>query len=134
MENKRNTEQKRIILEALMHADHPTASELYESIRDENPRLSRATVFRVLGQFADNGVVRRLNLLGSDTRFDPTLAPHAHGVCRVCGRVCDVFLPALASFEPGRICDGFQAEDCEVQFTGVCGQCRRETMRVSAQK
>ena len=25
-------------------------------------------------------------------------------------------------------------EDCEVQFTGVCGQCRRETMRASAQK
>ena len=130
----RQTKQKQAIYDALAALDHPTATEVYERVHTEHPAISRGTVFRVLGGFAEQGRIRRLALTGSDTRFDPTLAPHAHGVCRVCGRVCDVFLPALASFEPGRICDGFQAEDCEVQFTGVCGQCRRETMRASAQK
>ena len=118
MENKRNTEQKRIILDALMHADHPTASELYESIRDENPRLSRATVFRVLGQFADDGVVRRLNLLGSDTRFDARTAPHAHCHCVRCGRVTDVETVNIS--EPSEM---GKVETTDLMFGGVCREC-----------
>lgn len=124
MENKRNTEQKRIILEALMHADHPTASELYESIRDENPRLSRATVFRVLGQFADDGVVRRLNLLGSDTRFDARTAPHAHCHCVRCGRLTDVFEGDFVPlFSCGEVA-GYAVLSAEVEFSGLCPVCR----------
>ena len=131
---QRKTKQKQAIYDALAALDHPTATQVYERVHEEHPTVSRGTVFRVLGGFAERGLVRKLSLAESDARFDVTTAPHAHGVCRVCGRVCDLPLPALASFEPGRICDGFQAEDCEVQFTGVCGQCRRETMRASAQK
>lgn len=123
MENKRNTEQKRIIYNALMLADHPTASELYESIREENPHLSRATVFRVLGQFADDGVVRRLNLLGSDTRFDARTAPHAHCHCVRCGRVTDVFDENIAGMLGAVDCAGYKILSTEVEFSGVCPQC-----------
>lgn len=126
MENKRNTEQKRIILSALMQADHPTASELYESIREDNPHLSRATVFRVLGQFADDGVVRRLNLLGSDTRFDARTTPHAHCHCVRCGRVTDVFegdfTPALGMAEIA----GYKIYSAEIEFNGICPDCARQ--------
>ena len=125
MENKRNTEQKRIILDALMRADHPTASELYEQIKGDNPRLSRATVFRVLGQFADDGVVRKLNLLGSDTRFDARTAPHAHCHCVRCGRVTDIFECDFASANVLHIdeIDGFKILSTEIEFNGVCPQC-----------
>lgn len=123
MENKRNTEQKRIILSALMQADHPTASELYDEIRQANPHLSRATVFRVLGQFADDGVVRRLNLLGSDTRFDARTTPHAHCHCVSCGKVTDVFegdfVPALGMSEV----EGYKILSAEIEFNGICPDC-----------
>ena len=123
MENKRNTEQKRVILSALMLADHPTASELYERIREDNPHLSRATVFRVLGQFADDGVIRKLNLLGSDTRFDARTTPHAHCHCVKCGRVTDVFEgdfgPVLSSQEVA----GYKILSTEIEFNGLCPDC-----------
>ncbi len=126
MENKRNTEQKRVILSALMQADHPTASELYENIRLTNPHLSRATVFRVLGQFADDGVIRRLNLLGSDTRFDARTAPHAHCHCVRCGRVSDVFegdfVPLFSSDEVA----GYKILSTEIEFNGICPDCLKQ--------
>ncbi len=123
MENKRNTEQKRIILGALAAADHPTASELYESVRLKNPRISRATVFRVLGQFADDGVVRRLNLLGSDTRFDARTAPHAHCHCIRCGRVTDVFGGGFEEALAVSHIAGYKVFSSEIEFSGLCPDC-----------
>ncbi len=124
MENKRNTEQKRVILSALMNADHPTASELYEIIRRNNPHLSRATVFRVLGQFADDGTVRRLNLTGSDTRFDARTAPHAHCHCDVCGKIFDLFEGPFAPVLQISDVEGFRVSSAQIEFTGVCPECQ----------
>ena len=123
MENKRNTEQKRVIYSALMLADHPTASELYEAIRGENPHLSRATVFRVLGQFADDGLVRRLNLLGSDTRFDARTAPHAHCHCVRCGKVTDVFGQNISGLLGEAEAEGYRVLSTEIEFSGICPAC-----------
>lgn len=129
----RHTKQKQAILEALDRLDHPTATEVYEYVRKCNPSLSRGTVFRVLGGFAERGLVRKLSLAESDARFDVTTAPHAHGVCRVCGRVCDLPLPALAPVAAGSMWGGFHVDGCEVQFTGICQDCSKANMRQSAQ-
>ena len=120
----RHTRQKQAVYEALARLDHPTATEVYESVRRDYPTLSRGTVFRVLGGFAEEGRARRVNLFGSETRYDATLAPHAHGRCRVCGRVQDVFLPRFAEIAAEAECCGFSAEGCEVEFYGVCAACR----------
>ena len=123
METKRNTEQKRIIMSVLKTADHPTASELYEIIHERYPRLSRATVFRVLGQFADEGSVRRLSLKGSDTRFDAGLVPHAHCHCVKCGKITDVFEGDFKSVLNTRSAGGYIVYSTEIEFNGLCPDC-----------
>ena len=101
----RNTRQKQMVYEALTRLDHPTATQVYECVHAEHPTVSRGTVFRVLGGFAEGGQVRRVTIFGSDTRYDHTLAPHAHGRCRVCGGVCDVFLPDFDAIAAGAVTD-----------------------------
>lgn len=130
---QRNTKQKKAVFDALVTLDHPTATEVYECVHAQYPMVSRGTVFRVLGGFAEQGMVKKLTLAQSDARYDRKIEPHAHGVCRVCGRVCDLFSSALEPFECGRICDGFHIDTCEVQFTGVCETCSKENMCRSAQ-
>ncbi len=120
---ERNTKQKQAIYEALCVLGHPTATEVYEYLHRDNPTISRGTVFRVLGGFAESGRARRLHLSGSDERFDATLTPHFHARCRRCGRVRDVFLPEL-----NKALDGFEAEDFivdsfEAEFGGLCRDC-----------
>jgi Fe2+ or Zn2+ uptake regulation protein len=123
MESKRNTEQKRVILQALKCADHPTASQLYESVKKVSPRISRATVFRVLSQFADDGTIRRLEFLNSDTRFDANPQPHAHCHCIACGKVVDVFDDDVTAFTSKVSVQGFTVFSTEVEFNGLCPEC-----------
>ena len=120
----RKTKQKQAVYEALTALDHPTATQVYERVHEEHPTVSRGTVFRVLGNFAANGQIRRVTLADSDTRYDHTTAPHAHGRCRVCGRVCDVFLPDFNAIAAGAQSGGFRIDGCEVEFFGVCAECQ----------
>lgn len=126
MENRRNTEQKRVIMHALSHACHPTASELYETLRKTNPKISRATVFRVLSSFADSGDIRRLEFLGSDTRYDARLTPHAHCHCVSCGAITDVFGEEYAPLFSMKNVEGFQVYSAELEFSGLCPACAQE--------
>lgn len=130
----RKTKQKQAVYEALTQLDHPTATQVYEYVHKQNPTLSRGTVFRVLGGFAANGQVRKVTLEGSDARFDHTLVPHGHGRCRECGRVCDIFLADFAAIGRDAVCGGFQVEDWDVEFTGLCEECSKKQMRQGAKE
>lgn len=123
MKKQRNTAQKKIIYEALVAADHPTATELYERVREENPRISKATVFRVLSQYAENGEIRRLHMLGSDDRYDAGLKPHAHLRCAFCGKIQDVMFPELAPVLSVHSIKGCKVYSTEVDFLMCCPEC-----------
>ncbi len=123
MKKQRNTAQKRIILGALECADHPTATELYEAVRRENEHISKATVFRVLAQSAENGDILKVHLCGSDERYDGTVAPHAHVRCVYCGRIKDVSLPRTAEVFGVKSAEGFEIFSAELGFSGCCPDC-----------
>lgn len=122
MSDKRNTQQKELILTALRELPcHPTAGELYERLRARHPRISRSTVFRVLASQAEEGAVLRLRLDGEADRYDGTTAPHCHIRCRRCGRIAD--LPWEAPALPAEA-EGFLLEECAVVYRGLCPDCR----------
>ena len=56
MQQKRNTKQKEAIFSQLRsRRDHPSATRLYEDLKEDYPALSKATVFRVLKKAAEEG-------------------------------------------------------------------------------
>lgn len=124
---ERQTKQKSIIYDALKTLDHPTATEVYASLQKTNPTISRATVFRVLGGFSQNGRALELRLAGADVRYDYNLEPHYHVHCKGCGRVADVFLPGLSGIgEEVKMASGFTVEGSTVEFFGSCPTCREQ--------
>ena len=129
---ERQTRQKRIIYEALTALDHPTATEVYGYVHERYPSVSRATVFRVLGGFADTGKALEVRMAGTDVRYDYNVRKHCHVHCRVCGRVADVPMPEnLPIAAPFENADGFRIEDCSVEFFGLCPDCARKSELVS---
>lgn len=116
-------EKKALVWEALSsRKDHPTAAELYLSLRETGQEISLATVYRALRSLAEEGRVREVQGIGAD-RFDPVRVPHYHLVCTRCHRVYDAELPyqeALDAFQP-RV--GFKVLGHEVTFFGVCSLC-----------
>ena len=87
---ERQTKQKTVIYDVLKTLDHPTATEVYQSIHESHPTISRATVFRVLSGFAQKGNALELRLAGTDVRYDYNVEPHFHVRCKTCERVADV--------------------------------------------
>lgn len=123
MLEQRNTRQKKIILDALKNSDHPTATELFEDIAQENPTISRATVFRVLSQFAESGKVNKITLSENSARYDAATHPHAHAQCVCCGKVFDVNSDDIVDILAKRYVGNFTIYSAKIDFTGVCIEC-----------
>jgi len=122
------TVQRRDILKAVLERDdHPTAEQLYESLQERIPGLSRTTVYRVLSTLVDMGVVRRLHHPGTAARFDGTIHRHHHLICKRCDKVIDVHNATLDEVPlPEVRTEGFEIDDFSVHFTGICAECRKK--------
>lgn len=103
---------------------HPTADEIYASVRRSNPTLSRTTVFNTVRLFAEKGIVNDINISSESTRYDSTqYAPHAHFVCRECGSICDIPIDISALACP----DEFVCDNVNVYFKGICPGCQKKS-------
>ncbi len=122
---ERQTKQKQIIYEALQALDHPTATEVYGHVHKTYPTVSRATVFRVLGGFAESGRALELRAAGEEIRYDYNTEPHYHAHCKVCGRLADICVEGLpkSGLKATTECD-FELEGYVVQFFGICRVCK----------
>ena len=129
VKEKRNTLQKRIVSDVFcsMH-NHPSAGMVYEAVQEKFPGISKATVYRLLAEAAEEGKILRLKLTEANDRYDITTKTHYHVVCRECGAVADVEtdIDASAVAESTTGCEGFTIEGCHVEFVGVCEKCRNK--------
>lgn len=120
------THQRRIIMtELAMHGDHPSAEEIYQSVKELLPGISRTTVYRVLETLVRIGVAVRVNNPQACARFDADTTPHHHGVCTSCQRVLDLPLAAFDGIPfPSSSDNGFQITGYSVNFSGRCSACQ----------
>ena len=125
MSQTRMTRQRAVILETLQTVKtHPSADELYGMVRRKIPRISLGTVYRNLDLLVGGGSVRLLERAGMQRRFDGDLSPHNHVRCEACGRVGDVFTPVEVTRLRDDAVPGFTVNRAEVEFVGLCDNCR----------
>ena len=109
-----------------MRTDHPTAEDVYMSLKAEIPALSLATVYRNLSQLETDGKVIRIGS-GGTARYDGNVNLHYHLSCLGCSGVVDIFLDddcgltqkAAQSFDGTIISHS-------VLFTGYCSECSKQ--------
>ncbi len=124
----RITKQRKIILEELRRSDcHPTADELYGTVRRRLPRISLGTVYRNLELLSRGGMIQKLENAGGKNRFDGMVERHYHIHCRRCGRVADLKVAPLPDLN-GLVSDpgGFSVTGHRLEFTGFCSRCRKD--------
>ncbi|MBT3181241.1 MAG: transcriptional repressor [Deltaproteobacteria bacterium] len=121
----RMTKQKRVIVEELAGMrTHPTANEVYQLVRSRLPKISLATVYRNLEQLSEDGSIRRIDICGSQRRFDPIVEPHHHMRCNICKSVYDLPVQKLEELEGcmGK-CGEYTLTGYNLAFCGVCHRC-----------
>ncbi|MDP2516268.1 ferric iron uptake transcriptional regulator [Photobacterium damselae subsp. piscicida] len=80
------------ILEVLQQPEcqHISAEDLYKKLIDIGEEIGLATVYRVLNQFDDAGIVTRHHFEGGKSVFElATQHHHDHLVCLDCGKVIE---------------------------------------------
>lgn len=123
---QRNSRQREIILEELRKlSSHPTAALLYEAVRKRLPNISLGTVYRNLDLLSRKGIISKLEVAGSQARFDGDTMQHCHIRCTNCGKIDDVH---NTSYNNDNISltkiDGYDVQGYHVSFFGICPDCR----------
>ncbi len=91
IKKERMTSQKELVLEYLRGVkNHPSADIIYNEVKKKLPRISQATVYRILNGFKEKGEIQDINTKEA-VFFDGDISDHAHFICDDCGMVFDVF-------------------------------------------
>ena len=121
---KKSKQRDALLNELNCRYDHPTAEDLYVSIKKDIPNLSLGTVYRNLNLLQSEGEIIKISSDGAD-RFDGNTMPHCHFVCRKCGRMKDISLPENVSPITNDSINSVNGtvEKYSLTLFGVCSEC-----------
>lgn len=123
---RRMTTQRSAVYEALCAWEgHPTAEDLYLTLRGRLPHISLATVYNNLEMLVNAGMAVKLTGERS-ARYDAICEPHAHAKCTHCGQVQDLPHETDVSLEKLTLPPGFIPSNLAVEIDGVCADCATE--------
>jgi Fur family transcriptional regulator, peroxide stress response regulator len=123
---QRFTDQRSAVYRYLRQThEHPSADDVFTSVRGVIPDISLATVYKSLETLVSCGLASKLTYGDGSARYDGRTDPHPHARCLTCGEVRD--LPgrldhnALAGMEQ---IPGFTVEGVRVELVGLCETCQ----------
>ncbi len=121
----RPTQPRRLILEILETSAerHLGAEDIYQLLRDSGSEVGLATVYRVLTQFEQSGIVLRHRFTGEDKAYWELNDEdhHDHIVCVNCGRVFEFVDHEIESRQTAVAESfGFKLESHSLHLYGVC--------------
>jgi Fur family ferric uptake transcriptional regulator len=104
-----------------------TALELEQALADSGRRVSRASIYRILEELDEIGVIQRVEIGGGMARFEPLRrgrGHHHHLVCDRCGRLepfSDEGLERAIKRVSERV--ALDVSEHEVVLHGACSAC-----------
>ncbi|HKI73166.1 MAG TPA: ferric iron uptake transcriptional regulator [Pseudomonadales bacterium] len=119
------------ILQILESSDihHLSAEDVYKHLLQNGEEIGLATVYRVLTQFEEAGLVVRHHFEGGHSVFEVASSDHHdHILCVKCGRVEEFFDQEIERRQ--RIIAeelGFELNDHNLNMYGLCPECRQDT-------
>ena len=92
MKDIRNTKQREEVLNAVKKlSNHPRAEDVYNCVIENNPNISKGTVYRNLNLLSELNEISKIQMLGNEPdRFDVRVDEHDHAYCRVCKKLFDI--------------------------------------------
>lgn len=107
---------------------HPSAETIYNSLREEHPTMSLATVYKTLDSFVQHGLIQQLNLGEDSYRYDADTSEHLHVQCIECKEVVDMPMPSHVVSLRGEVAaqSGYALTNERLYFYGVCPKCQEK--------
>lgn len=129
----RPTIQRQVMLEELAKANHPTACELYELVRRRLPRIGLGTVYRNLDMLAAAGVILKLEVGGTQKRYDADIEPHYHIRCCRCDKVENIDMHVIQDIiKAAAKKTSYNIIGHHIEFSGECQKCQQKAAHISS--
>lgn len=107
---------------------HVSAEDVYKALLESGEDLSLATVYRVLTQFEQAGLVTRHHFEGGHSVFELNEGEHHdHILCVKCGKV-DEFVDKVIEERQQKIAaeKGYDMTDHSLYIFGICSNCQKD--------
>lgn len=116
------------ILELLQKSNknHYTADDVFGELRESGHEIGLATVYRVLSQFEQAGILVKHHFESGQAVFElETGEHHDHLICMNCGKIVEFYDEKLEA-DQQKIAKqyGFELEEHNMVLYGICSDCR----------
>lgn len=125
----KSTRQRSLIVDTFFGmSGHHSVEELWAKVRQQDPRVSVATVYRTMRLLSDCGLAQSRNFGDGQTRYEAVVGRHHHDhlICTRCGTIIE--------FENDRIeamqevvarKHGFKVTSHKLELYGLCHDCQK---------
>ena len=124
----RNTPQRQLIYRIVSSsAQHVSAVHVQHQLEAVMPGISLPTVYATLELFSKLGIIHKMAMVDGAMMYDTgSKRPHAHMVCRKCGRIFDLDIPPINAGDISAAAhEGFTVDSGDLVLHGLCKDCRR---------
>lgn len=114
-------DNKKLVFDVVQSSTcHPTADDIYQTLRTKGNKLTLATVYNNLNALCEEGKIRRLSFEEKSIRYDK-LIRHDHMVCTRCGKISNVAIENLAPLIEKQC--GIRLEGYDLKLYHTCDEC-----------
>lgn len=121
--------QREAVLDCLRgRYDHPTADAIFQTLREDDPKISLGTVYRNLGLLTELGQIRKISCGDGTERYDACMDPHYHFICNHCGKIIDLYSKPIDHINDVAVDENIAVIDSHsLIFRGVCKICYKSS-------
>ncbi len=132
----KSTRQRDAIIQMFMESgkDHLSVEELYQRVRQRNPKIGYATVYRTLRLMAESGWASSRQFGNRTARFERQTEGqhHDHLICIGCGKIVEFENPRIEELQAHIARQkGFQIFEHKLELYGNCPSCLFKEKRMA---
>lgn len=124
------TRQRELIADVFFDSGgHLKVEDLLERVREKDPNVSLATVYRTMKLLTECGLASPHRFGDRHVRYEPTDQDeehHDHLICTKCGRIVEFFNEEIEALQE-RVAEenGYVVTHHRMELYGLCAKCRK---------
>lgn len=125
--NERNTKQKEDVLRVIKNTKtHPTMKEICQLVKEINPTIGQATVYRNINRLTEEGKVIRILDPTDEYHYDGDISEHSHFICTSCNKIIDIFNDYQKINKKLEKKHNFKIDEKIIIYKGICEKCLKK--------
>jgi Fur family ferric uptake transcriptional regulator len=125
----RQTTQRRLVTEVFFQSrEHLSIEELLEKVRQEDPKVGYATIYRTLKLLKDSGLAYERHFDDGVSRYEVAHQDehHDHLICTECSRIVEFEDERIERLQEELAREhGFELRRHKHELYGICSSCRQ---------